>query len=322
MSVLVILEPFEGSWRKPDLSLLSYGNALAGQMGLELHALCGASLQQPLAREAARYGVQKLLLGKNLDTEPLDAIRMGSWLASAAHRQQARVVILGSSPGSRALAPVIAARLNAALVTGVFALPLKTDPFEVQKSIFSGKAIASIRLDSPVKVLTLQANSFEIRENPSESFEVHELEEALPEGQHMELLSREVHQGKVRLTEAEVVVSGGRGMRGPENWAPLEELARLLNAATACSRPVSDEGWRPHSEHVGQTGKIIAPNLYIALGISGAIQHLAGVQASRVILAVNKDPDASIFQAADYGIVGDVQQVLPRLIEAVRKIKQ
>lgn len=322
MSVLVIIEPFEGGFRKQMLSMLSYGKALAGLNGSSVTALCIGEADQQEAQKLADYGVTKLLLAPRITTEPLNATLIGKWIAEKARAEQSTVIIFSQGFNGRALSGVVAASLNASLATGVFALPQNTDPFEVKKNVFSGKAIATIQLNNDIKVLTLQANSFEIQQDPADSFKIVQLEDSLPaDNPGIELISKDKQGGSARLTEAEIVVSGGRGMRGPENWGALEELAGLLGAATACSRPVSDEGWRPHSEHVGQTGKIIAPRLYIALGISGAIQHLAGVRGSKVIVAVNKDPEATLFQAADYGVIGDHKEVLPRFIEEVKKIK-
>jgi electron transfer flavoprotein alpha subunit len=322
MSVLVFLETTDGTFRKPMLSLLSYGRALAQQMQTGLVAICPGSPDDAARQLIQQHGADRFLVAANISTEPLDAINLGIWIANTAQEEQAEVVIFGPGFTARALAPVVAARLEAALASGVFELPLNTDPFEIRKKIFSGKAFATLRMSSTVKVLSLQPNAFGVIENPSEAIEIVHLDHNLETKEDsMTLISKEEKGSGTRLTDAEVVVSGGRGMRAPENWEPLERLAGLLDAATACSRPVSDEGWRPHSEHVGQTGKIIAPNLYIALGISGAIQHLAGISGSKVIVAVNKDPEAPIFQAADYGVVGDLQEVLPRMIEAVKKVK-
>jgi len=206
-------------------------------------------------------------------------------------------------------------------VAGVSALPSGLDPFIVQKKAFTGKAFANVKVNSEKKILTLSQNSFGIQETEGAA-SIESFSPAFTDNDfRTEVKDVTKVTGKVLLTDAEIVVSGGRGMKGPENWGPIEELAGLLGAATACSRPVSDEGWRPHEEHTGQTGKIIAPNLYIAAGISGAIQHLAGVSSSKCIVAINKDNEAPIFEAADYGVIGDVHKVLPELIRAVKEFK-
>ena len=221
----------------------------------------------------------------------------------------------------KAIAPRLSARLKAGLVPYVTALPGSYDPFIVRKKTFSGKALADIEVKTAIKIITLIQNAFGLYETPV-STEILDFTPEIPASAFTtKVESTERFSGKVLLTEADIVVSAGRGMKGPENWGPVEELAGVLGAATACSRPVSDEGWRPHTEHVGQTGKIIAPDVYFALGISGAIQHVAGVSSSKLIVAVNKDPEAPIFSVADYGIVGDVQKVLPQLIMAVKELK-
>jgi len=241
-------------------------------------------------------------------------------IGEAVANENASVVILAHSNTGKALAPRLSVRLKAGLATGVNQVPVTVEPFVIRKKVFSGKAFTHVNVKTPVKVLTLAQNSFELVENKKE-FNTESLSPAALPKAATEVRSTNKQTGKILLADAEIVVSGGRGMRGKENWDPIEELAEILKAGTACSRPVSDEGWRPHSEHTGQTGKIIAPNLYFAFGISGAIQHLAGVSSSKCIVAVNTDPDAPIFEAADYGIIGDAQKVLPELVSAFKKMK-
>ena len=214
----------------------------------------------------------------------------------------------------------LSAQLKAGLVTGATALPDTSNGFLVKKNVFSGKAFCTVSIKTPVKIISLNPNAFPViyRRRSCRNY-TGEYYLASLAGFMIKSVSKA--SGEIPLTEAEIVVSGGRGMKGPENWGPIEELARLLHAATACSRPVADSGWRPHHEHVGQTGIAIAPNLYIAIGISGAIQHLAGVNRSKVIVVINKDPEAPFFKSADYGIVGDAFEILPRLIQAVKKLK-
>jgi electron transfer flavoprotein alpha subunit len=222
----------------------------------------------------------------------------------------------------KAIAPRLSVRLKAGFGTGVSRLPVSLDPFTVYKRAYSGNAFAHVIIKSDIKILTLAQNSFDIIEKPTGA--VPESVEIDVDGSLIKTTVAETqkHSGKILLTDADIVVSGGRGMKSPDNWGPLVELAALLNGATACSRPVSDEGWRPHEEHTGQTGKIIAPNLYIAVGISGATQHLAGVSSSKYIAAINTDKDAPIFEAAQYGIVGDAMKVLPKLVDAVKNLKK
>ena len=219
----------------------------------------------------------------------------------------------------RAIAPGLSARLKAGLVSGATALPDTSNGFQVKKNVFSGKAMCTVSIKTPIKIISINPNIYPVTSTEGSS-EI--IQENIQVSQPVVVIkSVSKTAGDIPLTEAEIVVSGGRGMKGPENWGPLEEIARLLHAATACSRPVADSGWRPHHEHVGQTGIAIAPNLYIAIGISGAIQHLAGVNRSKVIVVINKDPEAPFFKSADYGIVGDAFEILPRLIGAIKKLK-
>jgi electron transfer flavoprotein alpha subunit len=240
-------------------------------------------------------------------------------IATIAESAKANVIVFSHNSSGRAVAPGLAARLKAGLVTGVTSLPDTGNGFLVRKSVFSGKAFAQVSIKSPVKIISLNPNAFPVASGEGSAELI--IESVNPEPSRVKLISTSRASGDIPLPEAAIVVSGGRGMKGPENWGPIEELAKLLHAATACSRPVADAGWRPHSEHVGQTGIAIAPNLYIAIGISGAIQHLAGVNRSKVIAVINKDPEAPFFKAADYGIAGDAFEVLPKLIQAVKKLK-
>jgi len=230
-------------------------------------------------------------------------------------------LVLANNNSGKALAPRLSVRLKAGMASGVSKLPSSINPFVVYKKVYSGKAFANVEIKTDVKIITLAQNSFELLESPQtfvlEKMDIH------TDSNLMKTQVKEVQKqsGKILITDADIVVSGGRGMKSADNWAPLVELADLLGAATACSRPVSDEGWRSHDEHTGQTGKIIAPNLYFAIGISGATQHLAGVSSSKIIVAINTDKDAPIFEAAQYGIVGDAFKVLPKLVEAVRELK-
>jgi electron transfer flavoprotein alpha subunit len=242
-------------------------------------------------------------------------------IAAAAEKTGATVLILSNNNNGKALAPRLSVRLEAGLASGVTALPESTSPMLVSKKVFSGKAFAKVKILSEKAILTLAQNSYELVETGgSASLEAFDPGVASGDGKTI-VKDVQKQTGKILLTDAEVVVSGGRGMKSGDNWKPLEELAEVLDAALACSRPVSDEGWRSHDEHTGQTGKIIAPNLYLAFGISGAIQHLAGVSSSKYIVAVNTDKDAPIFEAADYGIVGDALKVLPEFINEIKAVK-
>jgi electron transfer flavoprotein alpha subunit len=245
-----------------------------------------------------------------------------SIISQVAVKENSDVIVLSNNNEGKAIAPRLSVRLKAGIGSGVSKLPVNLNPFTVYKRTYSGNAYAHVVISSPVKILTLAQNSFDLFET-SNSAVVENCNFTVDKA----LLQTEVKDvqkqtGKILLTDADVVVSGGRGMKSKDNWTPLVELAGLLGAATACSRPVSDEGWRPHEEHTGQTGKIIAPNLYIAVGISGATQHLAGISSSKYIVAINSDKDAPIFEAAQYGIVGDALKILPKLVEAVKEIKK
>jgi len=319
MAVLVYTENWDGSFKKLSFELLSYACKIAEITGETVTALSIGSVSDNELSRLAEYGAQKILKVESDELDVLDNRVYARIISEAATREGSSFVILANNNTGRAVSPRLAIRLNAGLVSGVNGLPEKLEPLTLNKKVFSGKAMTRIVVNTSVKILTLSQNSFELIEN-----KVNPLVEAfIPESPMKVSIERkkmEKQSGKVILTDAEIVVSAGRGMKSPDNWGPVEELAELLGAATACSRPVSDEGWRPHNEHTGQTGKIISPNLYFAFGISGAIQHLAGVSSSKCIVAVNTDPDAPIFEAADYGIVGDALKVLPELISEIRKV--
>jgi electron transfer flavoprotein alpha subunit len=321
MSILVYTENWDGKFKKLSFELVSYAAAIAKEMNTTATALSIGNVAEEELKKLGDYGVSKILNVTDNRFESLDNRALAQAVANAAKAEGSNVLIFSHNNLGKAIAPRVAVKLEAGLVSGVTGLPLSHDPCTVKKRVFTNKAYASVQILTENRVMTLAQNSFELVK--TENNAVIEIFDANVSDEYFSTVVKETNKitGKVLLTDAEVVVSGGRGMKGPENWKPLEELAVLLGAATACSRPVSDEGWRPHTEHVGQTGKIIAPNVYIALGISGAIQHLGGVSSSKVIVAVNKDPDAPIFEAADYGIVGDVFKVLPQLIEAVKEIK-
>jgi electron transfer flavoprotein alpha subunit len=265
-----------------------------------------------------RYGVKKIHQAAQETLNHLDAQVFARIIADAATATGVTVMVFPNNINGKAVAPRVAARLKAGLVSGALALPDTTNGFVVRKNVFSGKAFANVSINTPTKVIALNPNSYPAREGEGAAEIVPLAVTAAP---RVKFISVTQASGQVPLAEAELVVSGGRGLKGPENWGMIEELAKSLGAATACSRPVADSHWRPHNEHVGQTGIAIAPNLYIAIGISGAIQHLAGVNRSKVIVVVNKDPEAPFFKAADYGIVGDAFEVVPKMTEAVKKLK-
>jgi electron transfer flavoprotein alpha subunit len=321
MSVLVFTENWDGKFKKLSFELVSYSSELAKLMGTIVTVISIGNVSEEEINKLGNYGAAKVLRVENDKLKYLVNSAYGSAIFQAAQKENAEVVVLSNNFTGKALAPRLSVKLNAGLVAGVTALPSGLSPFVVKKKAFTGKAFANVKINSPKKVLTLSQNSFGVIESKS-TFVIESFAPDFSEKDFgMVVKDSTKLTGKVLLTDADIVVSGGRGMKGPENWGPIEELAGLLGGATACSRPVSDEGWRPHTEHTGQTGKIIAPNLYIAAGISGAIQHLAGVNSSKCIVAINKDKDAPIFEAADYGVVGDVLKVLPELARAVKEFK-
>ncbi len=321
MSVLVYTENWAGKFKKLSYEIVSFAAAIAKEMGSSVTALSIGHVADDELKSLGQYGAGKVLNVQDDRFESLDNKALADAVAKAAEKEDAKVIIFAHNNEGKAIAPRVSVKLDAGLVSGVTGLPVSVDPFVVRKKVFTGKAFANIQIKTEVRVITFAQNSFEVAENPADAaIEVFDPQIGDDE---FNTVIKDTHKitGKVLLTDAEIVVSGGRGMKGPENWGGLEELGELLGAGMACSRPVSDEGWRSHEEHVGQTGKIIAPNLYLAFGISGAIQHLGGVSSSKFIVAINKDPEAPIFEASDYGIVGDAFKVIPQLIEAVKEMK-
>jgi len=322
MSVLVYTENWDGKFKKLSFELVSYSAALAEMMNTGVVALTIGRVEDEELRKLGNYGAKKIICVAGEPLKYLDNKVYTSIIAGYAGKENSKVVVFSNNNSGKALAPGVAVRLKAGVGAAVNSLPLSLEPFTVRKKVYSGNAFAHIVIKSDIKIITLLQNSYEIKETPIQP-DIERITWDAEQGPvQTEVLDVQKHSGKILLTDAEIVVSGGRGMKSPDNWGPLVELAELLGAATACSRPVSDEGWRPHEEHTGQTGKIIAPNLYIAVGISGATQHLAGVSSSKYIVAINTDKDAPIFEAAQYGIVGDAMKVIPKLVEAVRELKK
>jgi len=320
MSILIYTENWDGKFKKLSFELISYASALAKEMGVSVTALSIGNVSDEELTKLGNYGATKILSVNDERFVSLDNRALSKAVFAAAQNEDAKVVIFANNNLGKAIAPRVSVKLGAGMVAGVTALPVSYDPFTVKKKVFTGKAFANVKFDTDVKVLTFSQNSFELVETDNNAT-IETFDPGVADADFATTVT-ETNKvtGKVLLTDAEIVISGGRGMKSGDNWGGLEELADILSAGLACSRPVSDEGWRPHEEHVGQTGKIIAPNLYFAFGISGAIQHLGGVSSSKVIVAVNKDAEAPIFEAADYGIIGDVNTVIPKFIEAVKEL--
>ena len=319
MSVLVYTENWDGKFKKLSYELVSYAKSVAALTGGDVTALSIGSVDQDELSTLGNYGAALVLSADGVPSG-LDNQVYTSLIAAAMEKTGASVLVMAHNNTGKALAPRLSVRLKAGLAAGVTAVPESAGPLVVSKKVFSGKAFGKVEILTEKAILTLSQNSFEINETGG-SASVESFDTGVELSAATTIKDVQKQEGKLLLTDADVVISGGRGMKSSDNWGPLEELAEVLEGATACSRPVSDEGWRPHGEHTGQTGKIIAPNLYMAFGISGAIQHLAGVSSSKCIVAVNTDKDAPIFEAADYGIVGDALKVLPELISEIKAAK-
>jgi len=315
--VLIFTDHSDSEIKKSSYEVLSYGAALAYKLGVSAEALLLGTVKDDLST-LGNYGVSKIHQVSDEALNQLDAQVYAKVITEAATSLKADIVIFSHNQTGRAVAPRVSARLKAGLVSGAVALPDTSNGFIVKKNVFSGKAFANVNIKSDIKIISLNPNSFQVvKKEGTASVEQLSMTVDAPK---IKVVSVNKVKGEVPLTEAEIVVSGGRGLKGPENWKIVEDLAHILHAATACSRPVADSGWRPHHEHVGQTGIQIAPNLYIAIGISGAIQHLAGVNRSKTIVVINKDPEAPFFKAADYGIVGDAFEVVPKLTEEIKRL--
>ena len=316
MSVLVFAESSEGKYKKGALEAVSYAKELANQMQTELVTLTAYADD---TSELSKYGAEKILIAKSEQLKTADASVWAELIATTANSENADVVVLGSSANDVFVAPLVAVKIDAGYASNTVALPNSLSPFTVKRKAFSNKAFQFTSINSTKKVISVAKNAFGLKEN-AVSGSASDYSPSLQEGK-IKLESVEKASGKVTIADADIVVSAGRGLKGPENWGMVEELAEVLGAATACSKPVADMDWRPHEEHVGQTGKQVAANLYIAIGISGAIQHLAGVNSSKVKVVINTDAEAPFFKAADYGIVGDAFDVVPKLVEKLKEFK-
>src|SRR5215210_3000483 len=316
--VLILADQTEGHFKKTAFEAISYGAKVAEQSGSNAEALVLGTVNDDLV-SLGKYGVTKVHHVRDEALNKVDAQMYIKVISEAVRATGAKILVLAHNNTGRAIAPGLAVRLKAAMVPAAVSLPDTSNGFVVKKVVFSGKAFAKVSLDTEIKIISLNMNAYKIASGGGTA-EVSDLNISAGTAKVKVIATNKV-TGEIPLTEATRVVSGGRGLKSPENWGIVENLAKTLNAALACSRPVADSGWRPHHEHVGQTGIAIAPDLYVAVGISGAIQHLAGVNRSKVILVINKDAEAPFFKAADYGVVGDVFEVLPKLTEEVKKLK-
>jgi len=316
MSVLTYIESNKGKIKKSAFELVSYSNELAKQLGTELVVL---TINVEDTNELNKYGVSKIIKISNSELDNFDSKIFSNVIAQVAKHTNSNHIVISSSLDSKYMAPLLAIELDAGYLSNVVELPSKLNPFTIKRTCFTNKAFCESTIESDIKIIGLSGNAFGAIENEtnssSENFEVSLLDRKIT------VKSTEKVSGKISIADADIVVSGGRGLKGPENWNIIEDLAETLGAATSCSKPVSDMGWRPHSEHVGQTGKPVATNLYIAIGISGAIQHLAGINSSKIKVVINNDPEAPFFKAADYGVVGDAFDVVPRLNAKLKAFK-
>lgn len=316
MSVLAYTESEQGKFKKTALEVASYAKAIADQMGTSLTAI---TINADDTSVLGNYGVDKVLKVSNPQLDAFNAKAYADVIKQAAENEGTKVVVVSSSIDSKYLSPGLAVGLNAGLVSNVVEIPKSTSPFIVKRTAFTNKAFEDCQINTDIKIVAISKNAFGLVEKSAVAA-IEDFSPTIPES-GISVKSVDKATDKVTIADAEIVVSAGRGLKGPENWGIIEELADVLGAATACSKPVSDLGWRPHSEHVGQTGKPVASNLYIAIGISGAIQHLAGVSASKTKVVVNTDPEAPFFKAADYGVIGDAFEVVPNLIQKLKEFK-
>ncbi|SDS15649.1 electron transfer flavoprotein alpha subunit apoprotein [Gillisia sp. Hel1_33_143] len=318
MSVLVYIESEDGKFKKASFEVASYAREVAQMLQTTVTAV---TFNVENTSELGTYGVDKVLKVNNDKLSNFNAEAYADVLTQAAKKEETKVLVLSQSANSKYLAPLLAVHLNAGYASNVVALPESQSPFVVKRTAFTNKAFNFTKIDTDVKIIGLSKNAFGLKENQasatSEDFDA----TLTAEDFSVKVTNVDKAKNTVTIADAEIVVSGGRGLKGPENWGMIEELADTLGAATACSKPVSDMGWRPHSEHVGQTGKPVASNLYIAIGISGAIQHLAGINSSKTKVVINNDPEAPFFKAADYGVVGDAFEIIPKLNEKLKEFK-
>jgi len=314
MSIIVYAESWEGKFRKSTFEAISYAKKISEGLQKDVKSICVGSINEDELKKLGDYGSSSVDVYPNISKSDCKSVAE----VINEHSQEANFIIFSNTFNAKSIAPRVSAKLSAGLVSNVISNLEDVNNPTFKRQSFSSKAIETVKLNTKQAVISIAPNSFElVQANTDCTINMNQKNF----DSDLTVISKDVNKGKISLSEAEIVVSAGRGLKGPENWEMIESLADILGAATACSKPVSDIGWRPHSEHVGQTGKAVAPNLYIAIGISGAIQHLAGVNSSKVMVAINTDPEAPFFKAADYGIVGDAFEVVPKLTEEIKKLR-
>ena len=314
MSIIVYAESWEGKFRKSTFEAISYAKKISEGLQKDVKSICVGSIDEDELKKLGHYGSSSVDVYPNISKSDCKSVAE----VINEHSQEANFIIFSNTFNAKSIAPRVSAKLSAGLVSNVISNLEDVNNPTFKRQSFSSKAIETVKLNTKQAVISIAPNSFElVQVNTDCTINMNQKNF----DSDLTVISKDVNKGKISLSEAEIVVSAGRGLKGPENWEMIESLADILGAATACSKPVSDIGWRPHSEHVGQTGKAVAPNLYIAIGISGAIQHLAGVNSSKIMVAINTDPEAPFFKAADYGIVGDAFEVVPKLTEEIKKLR-
>lgn len=314
MAVFVYAENINGIYKKAAFEAVSYAKAIADQLGETVSAI---TINPTDSSDLLyKYGANNVI---NVKDEGLKNFSAKAYAQAVKEVANGNIIVFPHTTDASSVAPMLAVMKDFSLITNVLEVPESISPFQVKRRAFSGKGFMHAKADAQGVIVTVSQNAFGVKENPVAGTE--EVKDLSVANEDTKVISHEQSSGKLDLKEAEIVVSAGRGMKAPENWGMVEDLANVLGAATACSKPVSDIGWRPHSEHVGQTGKAISPNLYIAIGISGAIQHLAGVNSSKTIVVINSDPEAPFFKSADYGVVGDAFQIIPELTQKIKALK-
>ena len=318
MSVIIFAETWSQKFKKSSLEAVSYGSEMAKKMSLQTIAVVIGGSEETKILE--KYGANRIISVNNIDLESLNNHQLSKLIINIFSKHDGQILITSNTNRGKSITSQIAYETKSSLVTNAISTPDNYSPIQIKCKAFSSKAFVLYESKSEKMVISILPNSIGLKDNETTA-EIENHSEEIEENGKINIIEKKKNSNQISLTDADIVISAGRGLKGPENWSMIEELANLLNAGTACSKPVSDMNWRPHSEHVGQTGIAINPELYIAIGISGAIQHLAGVSSSKKIVVINTDPEAPFFKAADYGIIGDAFEVVPKMIEKIKEIK-